>query len=423
MGNGKQKRSGYSSRIIGRAKEIRDANAFEARNEAKITASRIKADMRVSSKRNTIVMCLLSLAVLAVLAFSLLLPFVDVQYTGELLGKIYDPISVIECWKTWFYVTFGPLFDSSIKTQAPSIIAALTTAVPGVEYDTVITRGAASLAIIACGCLLAISGLLFQATFRNPLATPSMMGVTEGVTLGMIIYMVMGNSAMSNNPTLYYILVYASGAVTLLFVLFGSRFISGGATYNVFDMLLIGTVVVQILSGFNNYYTNFIIDSTVWDAFYDISQCYETLQEPISYAIVAVGFAATVIPTFLFRFRLNLVSFDDGEAHVAGVRPGVLRGLALALGSIMQLVAVSAVGQVAMLSLVVPFLVRYLLPPDMRLQIVGNILLGSIVLLICFAAQHFIHVGNVPLSIGTAVGGIMVPLFVWIVALNKRGWD
>lgn len=420
---GNRRGNGYAARVIGRAKEIREANAFEMRNEAKITAARIKADMRASSRRNTIVMCVLTLVTLIVLGFSLLLPFIDVKYAGDLLGVVYDPTSVIECWKTWFYVTIGPLFDSSIKTQTPSILAALSASIPGVEYDTVITRGAASLAIIACGCLLAVSGLLFQATFRNPLATPSMMGVTEGVTLGMIIYMVMGNSAMGNNPTLYFALVYISGVATLVFVLFGSRFISGGATYNVFDMLLVGTVVVQILSGFNNYYTNFLIDSTTWDYFYDLSQCYDTLREPVSYLVVAVGFVVTVLPAFLLRFRLNLVSFDDDEARMDGARPGVLRGVALVLGSIMQLVAVSAVGQVAMLSLVVPFLVRYLLPSDMRLQMVGNILLGSIVLLICFAIQHFVCVNEVPLSIGTAVGGVMVPLFVWIVALNKRGWE
>ena len=417
--------SGYADRIVARAREIRNSDAFEPAS-GKMTAEdyrRIKEELRISSKRNRIMVAGLLVAMVAVLLFSMLLPFTDIEYIGPDSGKIYDPGAVLACWQTWLHLHVGVLFDSTISTYEKSTLDALAAAYPDVSYNAVVGRGAACLAIIACGCLLAVSGMLFQTAFRNPLATPTMLGISDGVTLGIIVFVALGNTGMSANPMLYVLLVYGFGVLVLVFVLLSSRFIAGGATYNVFDMLLIGTVVTQILSGINNYVSNFGFDQEHWDMLYDVQQGYEALHEPITYVLVAVFFLVTIVPVVVLRFRFNLLSFEDAEARLSGVRPGVLRAIALILGSTMQLAAIASVGQVAMLSLVVPFLVRYLLPSDTRYQIVGNVLLGSAILLACFAAQHFIYIGIVPMSIGTVVGVLVVPVFVWIVALQRRGWE
>lgn len=415
--------AGYFRQVLERARDIRESDAFEAppTRNGETSLVEVRREVRASNRRNLKVALVLVAATLVVIAFSLCLPFygVDASTTGE----VYDPRGVADCWWTCVYLNVGPLFDGTINTHADEIMAALQARWPNITYSLVIDRGAATLAIIACGCLLAVSGMLFQTAFRNPIATPSMLGVSDGVTLGIIIYVLLGNLSMSSDPGLYMGLVYGCGVLTLVVVLLLSRVISGGRTYNVFDMLLIGTVITQILSGVNSHVTNFIMEPTTWDTFYDVQQGFDTLREPLTYQIVAIFTVLTLVPALLLRFRLNMLAFDDGDARLSGVRPGLLRAFALVLGSAMQLAAIASIGQVAMLSLVVPFLVRYLLPSDTRFQMVGNVFLGMIVLLVCYIAQHFIQFSGIPIAIGTIVGVLVVPLLLWMIALQRRGWE
>ncbi len=105
-----------------------------------------------------------------------------------------------------------------------------------------------------------------------------------------------------------------------------------------------------------------------------------------------------------------------------GVRAGLLRGVALVLGSAMQLAAMATIGAVSMLSLAVPFLVRYIMPADFRSQFIGNCLVGAELLLACVVIQHFCVIGPITMPVGTVVSIFIVPFFIWMVALGKGRW-
>ncbi len=314
-----------------------------------------------------------------------------------------------------------PLFDSTLSNRTGAMLAAFEQAHPNVIYQLVIQRGIVTLVVVACGILLAVSGMLFQTSFRNPLATPTALGVSDGVSVGFIIFSFLGYSSAGDNMPLYLVLVYGFGALAVVFVIVASRLVSGRG-FNVFDMLLLGTVVCQLLGGVVSYVTTFGMDIETWERFYEIQQAGNVLSYPQTWLVVAVVFIVTTIPVWVLRFKLNLVSFPDEEALLMGVRPRVLRGVALVLASAMQLAAIASVGQVAMLSLAVPFLVRYLMPAEFRYQLLGNCILGSIVLLACVAFQHFAIIGSVSVPIGTLVSVVVVPFFVWAVAIQSQKW-
>jgi iron complex transport system permease protein len=105
-----------------------------------------------------------------------------------------------------------------------------------------------------------------------------------------------------------------------------------------------------------------------------------------------------------------------------GVRSGLLRGLALVLGSAMQLAAIASIGQIAMLSLVAPILVRYLMPSDFRSQFMGNCLVGTSLLLVAMIIQHFATLGILTVPVGTIVSVFIVPFFIWVIAFGKGRW-
>ena len=414
------KQQSYADRIIERARELRESDAFALREHTgfAIPTDTVKEQRRFTKRsiRQTIVLCVAIIVV--IMGMSLCLPY----NTGgsQYAGVVYSPADVASCWALWFQTTIMPLFDSTIANRSTAMIAQFMIDT-NVAYWLVIERGAVTLLLLALGFMLAVSGMLFQTTFRNPLATPTMLGVSDGVTVGYIIFACLGYTAASDNMPLYLLLAYGFGALAVVVVLGLSRAV-GGKRFNVFDMLLLGTVICQLLGGVINYITNFGMDTTTWEHFYDIQQSGDAMSDPLTWAIVVVLFIVCAVPLFVYRFKLNLLAFSEEETRLMGSRPTVLRAFALVLGSIMQLAAIASIGQVAMLSLAVPFVVRYLMPSEARYQLLGNFLLGSIALLACYAVMHFAVIGLVPIPLGTIVSVLIVPFFIWAVALQSNKW-
>lgn len=411
-----------ASKLIEAARRLRASNAFApvAGEEALRRFAEVHA-ARLASKRSVRQTLLLGLLIVAVMcAMSLCLPYygVDAMGTG---GDIYAPGDVIDSWALWFQINVMPLFDSTLSNRTGAMLAAFEQSHPNVIYQLAVQRGVVTLVVIACGILLAVSGMLFQTSFRNPLATPTALGVSDGVSIGFIIFACLGYSTAGDNMPLYLILIYGFGALAVVFVIVVSRMVSG-RDFNVFDMLLLGTVVCQLLGGITSYVTTFGMDIEAWERFYEIQQAGDVLSYPQTWLVVAVVFVATIIPVWVLRFKLNLVSFPDEEALLMGVRPRVLRAVALVIGSAMQLAAIASIGQVAMLSLAVPFLVRYLMPAEFRYQLLGNCILGTIVLLACIDFQHFAIIGTVSVPVGTLVSVVVIPFFVWAVAVQSQKW-
>ena len=415
--------SDYAKRIVARARELRASDAFappEPKRDDYVSAGQAIEQTRAASRTTRRWIALFALICVVAAGFSLLLPYYGIDNMGG--GNIYTPTDVLACYKLWFQVNVLPLFDSTLSGSTGQLRSQFTVDHPDVTYSLVMNRAAVTVIVMGCGILLAASGLLFQTAFRNPIAAPSSLGVSDGVTIGCIIYLMVGNTSIQDNPLLYVALVYGCGAAAVVAVLLLSRAMSGSARYNVIDMLLLGTVLCQFLGGISSYLQIFVMTDTQWYDFYDIQQAADALTVPVIQLVVAIVFVVTFTAAMLLRFKLNLISFTNEEGEMMGVRAGALRIGALALGSTMQLAAIASIGQVAMLSLAVPFVVRYMMPADFRSQFLGNCLVGMAVLLICVAIQHFAMVGYITMPVGTIVSIFIVPFFVWMMALGKGRW-
>ncbi|MDR1015052.1 MAG: iron ABC transporter permease [Coriobacteriales bacterium] len=414
----------YVSRIIESARTLRERGAFEPPPRVvgdAISAAMAKAGTRAQGRDTRTVVMAFALATAFIAALSLCLPYRGIDTMGY-GGTIYSPTDVLDCYRLWFDLNVAPLFDNTLYNLTALKLAQFAETHEGGMYTMVTNRAMVTAIVVICGMMLAVSGLLFQTSFRNPLATPSMLGVSDGVTLGCIVFAWLGNGSISEDPVLYLLCVYGFGAATVLVVLLLSRGISGGARYNVFDMLLLGTVITQLLGGVNAFVQNFVMDYGTWQLFYDVQQATDALREPLVRQVVVAVFVLTLLPALVLRFRLNLIAFSNDEGRMMGVRTGVLRGLALVLGASMQLAAIASIGPVAMLSLAVPFLVRYLMPSDFRSQFLGNCLIGTALLLTCMLIQHFAVIDIITVPVGTIVSLLIIPFFVWVVALGRGRW-
>lgn len=415
----------YARKLFERARDLSESDAFAPPPSGvgkAITPEAAREDIRQAKRKNRRMIIICSVVLVIIAAFSLHLPYYGSKWAGD-GSVVYSTMDVLSCYKLWFQCTVMPLFDNTLYNQITSMQQGFDMSM----YGLLMNRAAATLVIVACGFMLAVSGLLFQASFRNPLAAPTMLGVSDGVSLGMIVFTFLGYTSVAANASMYLLCVYGCGVVVLLLVLVLSRFMAGGRKYSAMDMLLIGNVMSQLLGGVVSYITNFGMDLTTWNNFYEIQQGMGQMDEPLTWAVVLVVTVATMVPVFLLRFRFNLVSYSNEEQRMLGARPGLLRGAALALGCVMQLAAIASIGQVAMVSLAVPFLVRYMFRNEFRSQLLGNFLVGSVVLLLCAAIQVFAvfsnQWGSVGMPLGTIVAFVIMPFFVWMMALQKRGWE
>lgn len=413
----------YARRLIARAHELQSRDAFEPawRDDFVVTAAEARALARADGRATRRLVALFALFALALVAFSLLLPYYgfDSQVAE---GRVYAPSDVLDCYVLWFKLNVVPMFDPTASAAASAAYDQFSATHETGMYVLVTNRAAVTVVAVVCGIMLALSGLLFQTAFRNPLAAPTTLGVSDGVTIGCIVYAALGHATIGENPALYLALVYGLGAAAVLAVLFASRVMSGGERYNVLDMLLLGTVVCQLLGGISGFIQNFQMDYDAWYNFYELQQATNAVTSPLVCTVVLVVFAVTFIPALLLRWKLNLIAFPDEDGTMMGARAGLLRGAALVLGSVMELATIATFGQVAVLSLAVPFAVRYMLPADFRSQFLGNSLLGTVVLLACVVIQNFAVVGGLAMPVGTIVSIFIVPVFIWMIAFGKGRW-
>jgi iron complex transport system permease protein len=220
-----------------------------------------------------------------------------------------------------------------------------------------------------------------------------------------------------------YILCYGFGAAILVFVTLAGRRLSGkGRPFDIVTMLLIGSIFSQLIGFVVSYVTLYLMDPDMYEIYFNISQALVVDTSFLSWTALGVASAASAIPVFVLRFRLNALAFTEEEVRLFGVNFTTLRAAALICGAIMILAAQVHVGMVGMISLIVPFLSRSVFGCEFRKQLVGNLCIGPILLLACRDVADLIPFVGDGIAVGSAVSVVALPVFMVIMAKQMRGW-
>ncbi|MDO4502898.1 MAG: iron ABC transporter permease [Coriobacteriia bacterium] len=350
-------------------------------------------------------------------AVLVLLALASLCMSSQHPGRFYAPTEVIAGLATW--VQLGVTFvvdNANFATERLRAVQANPDLSDHLLQVQVVFK------YLACGALLALSGMLYQNAFKNPIAAPSMLGVTSGINIALLVLVMQFGYEAFTHVNLYYVYSIIGGVLVLALVMLGGKWISGKGGFNAVNMILMGTIVSQLLGVVIQYVQTNFMDEVQWDA-YNLLMNATGVVGPWMYGTLVIGGLAALIPVIVFRFRLNLISFSDAETKLLGVDPTRLRLLALACGSVMILVAQLNSGQVAMISLIVPFLVRAVFGAEFRKQLGGNLLMGALVLLICGDLSTTIVFDGYAVGLAPVVSIVALPLFVWMMALRQRSWE
>lgn len=273
------------------------------------------------------------------------------------------------------------------------------------------------LASAVVGASLALSGLMFQGLFRNPLADPYIIGASGGAAFGACIGIVFLAQFSLFGFSATALLAFAGALVTMVVVYTLAR--SKGSTSGV-TLLLAGFAVGTMLA--NSTYLFEIIDpNPTFGHRIVIAWLHGSIGVPEwpQLGLSSLFFALAALAAMPLMRRLNTLALGDEYAHQLGMRVEATRIGIILVGSVLTAIAVSLGGLINFAGLIVPHFVRMLIGPDHVRLLPTTILSGAIFLIATDSlARTLFAPSEMPVGILMVfVGG---PFFLYLLRKGKR---
>lgn len=354
----------------------------------------------------------LTLAVAAA-AFLLCLCF---RYNAYYYADKLTPLENLKSLWLALRLLLARLADSALYARRDELIGA----VGSIAYYGALARLRITLVSFAAGAGLALAGAIFQTAYRNPMASPNIIGAAAGVDLGNALVVMLFSARAYENILLRYeycygLTVLCVGLVLLLGKLAGGR--GFGAT--LMETVMAGSIVSQTLRVFSMYIVYELPDEDIL-LYEEIKLGTYIDTGAVSMALFFGVMTLSVLPVLLTRFRLNALALDAGETASVGLRSGGLRLTAQICGVLMVTCAMIHCGEVGMISLVVPYAVRRFIGSDFRKLCVYSLLWGGVLLMLCQLAASFVMIADTPLPVSFVIELALTPVFMVILAKGRK---
>ena len=269
---------------------------------------------------------------------------------------------------------------------------------------------------ILCGAALAVSGLMLQTAFKNPLAGPSIFGINSGAGLGVALVMLLmgGNISTSMFSVGGFVAVLLAAFVGAMIVT-GIIFLFSNLVRNNVMLLIIGIMVGYLASSaislLNFFATQEGVKSyMIWGMgnFGNVSLA----QLPMFSIITIIG----LIGSILLIKPLNALLLGEQYAQNLGVNIVVVRNWLLIVTGFLTAITTAFCGPIAFIGLAVPHMARLLLGTENHRQLFpATLLMGSVVALLCnFICYLPGDRGIIPLNAVTPLIG--APVIIYIIA-------
>lgn len=260
---------------------------------------------------------------------------------------------------------------------------------------------------LGVGAALAVAGAAMQATTRNPLADPSILGVNSGAALGIITAVYLGQLT---HPLHFVWFAFAGGMVAAAIVYAFGSVGSGGVSP--VKLALAGVVVTALL---NSWLTAVLLlhQETLDVIRFWLAGSLAGRDINVFYAVLPFLIVG-VVGMLLVGNQLNVLSMGDDTARALGMRIGKMRVLVTALSVLMVGASVAAAGPIGFVGLAVPHIVRGFVGPDYRWVLPFCVVFGPLMLLAADIVGRVIaRPGEVHVGIVTAFVG--APFLIWLV--------
>ena len=274
-------------------------------------------------------------------------------------------------------------------------------------------RGPRVLASMLVGGALAVSGAVYQGLFRNPLVSPDILGVSSGAALGAVLGIYFSLGVFGIQALAF---AFGLGAVAAVYLI-GTLLRHHDA---ILTLVLAGVVIGTLLGsvvGLIKYLAdpyNQLPAITFW-----LLGSLTGINAADLWAILP-AMAIGIVPLYLLRWRINVMTLGDEEARALGVDAPRIRLVVVTAATLMTAAAVSVSGIIGWIGLLIPHFARMLVGPDFARLLPAAMLFGAGYLLGVDTLARTVSRVEVPLGVLTAFIG--TPFFIWVLAVSHKAW-
>ena len=269
------------------------------------------------------------------------------------------------------------------------------------------------------GAGLAVAGTAMQAVFRNPLASPYILGLSSGASVGAAISMIFTISfipVMIVTPFLAF--VFCFGTMVLVYSM--ARV---GGTVRTETLILSGVAVSSLLSAVVSFLTFISGDKLEGIVFWTMGNLGNASWEEIAFVAPVILVCSLIL--VMQAKPLNAMMLGDIHAMDLGIDVKNTRLIVLVFTTIVVAAAVSFVGVIGFIGLVIPHMLRIILGPDNRVIMPIGMVAGAAFLVICDYLTHIVAAQYGVLPIGVVTALIGAPVFIFLLIRRKKevGWN
>lgn len=259
-------------------------------------------------------------------------------------------------------------------------------------------------AAVVCGWGLALAGLCIQSLLKNPLGSPSTLGISAGAAFGAAVSIVWLGSGVASVTVFAFAGAMGATAVILILARFKKLsaeavILAGVALSSLFHS---ATILLQYLA------TDTQLSMVVFWTFGDVARS--------NWGEIRL-LAAAVVPAsvllMLLRWDLNALAAGEETAMGLGVRVVRLRAAGMAAAALVAALATAFHGVIAFVGLIAPHMARRLVGDDHCLLIPFSAVIGALLLLAADTAGRVL-VGSGALPVGVITAFLGAPMFLYL---------
>ena len=276
-------------------------------------------------------------------------------------------------------------------------------------------RAARIIAAVLIGAGLSAAGAAYQGIFRNPMVSPDILGAATGASFGSALAVLLGAGAVIMQISSF---CFGLAAVAIVYAV--SNAMAGRGGSSTMTLVLTGMVVSALFSAFIS------IIKYVGDPYDTLPTITYIQMGGLTYVTAAdlpfmlVPFLAGIIPLFLLRWRMNIMSFEEEEASALGVDTAKTRAAVILCATLVSSSSVAIGGMIGWVGLIVPHAARMIAGPDYSKMLPCALLTGGIFLLLVDDAARCCAAQEIPLGVLTAVLG--APFFLYLMFRGRKSF-
>lgn len=270
---------------------------------------------------------------------------------------------------------------------------------------------------LVIGAGLAICGAAMQALFKNPMASPYILGLSSGASVGAsiaILFTIPFIPELIAAPVMAFIF-----CMMTTFLVYGLA--KGTGMVSTESLILIGMAISSLFSAVVSLLTVLAGEKMSNIVFWTMGSLAQYNWDKVLIVMPIIILGSLMVMSY--SRELNAIMLGDAHAKDLGIEVRKVRLIILLITSLITAACVAFTGVIGFVGLVIPHIVRLLMGPDNRYMMPFSIAAGALFLLVCDYISRVAFSGDVlPIGVVTAIIG--APYFIYLIYKRKSevGW-